>query len=159
VSRSKPLAVRLLEQKRIAHEVFLFDPAIRSAELVAEATGMPPERVLKTLVIENDPPKGRPFLVMVPSSREVDLRVLAASVGAKKLRMAAHREAERYTGLQVGGISALALIGKGFPVLIERGAAERESVLVSGGQRGVDIRIAVSDLLALTAARVVDAVR
>jgi Cys-tRNA(Pro)/Cys-tRNA(Cys) deacylase len=153
---AKPLAVRMLEQRHIAHELFAFDPAIRSAELVARETGMPPEAVYKTLVIESDPPKGKPNLVMMPSDSEVDLKALAAALGVKKLRMAAHRDAERYTGLQVGGISALALLGKGFPVFIDARALDLGHILVSAGQRGLDVRLRVPDLLAVTGARPVD---
>jgi len=148
----------MLEQKHIPHEVFEFDDAIRSAQEVARVTGMPPGQVLKTLVIEADPPKGKPFLVMMPSAFEVELRVLAARVGAKKLRMASHRDAERYTGLKVGGISALALLGRGFGVLIEESAAGFDDVLVSAGQRGFDVKLKVADLMVLTGARPVRAV-
>jgi Cys-tRNA(Pro)/Cys-tRNA(Cys) deacylase len=154
---AKPLAVRLLEQRKIAHEVFAFDAAIRDAGAVAEHVGFAPELVFKTLVIETDPPKGRPYIVMMPSTREVDLKVLAAYLGVKKLRMASHRDAERYTGLQVGGISALALLNKGFTICIDRSALEHESVLVSAGQRGMDVRLAVADLLAVTGATPVTA--
>ena len=152
---AKPLAVRILEQKGIEHEVVVFDDAIRSADGVAAATGIEPELVYKTLVIEHDPPKGKPFLVLVPSTREVELRPLASALGVKKLRMATHRDAERYTGLQVGGISALALLGKGFPVCIASDAQAHERIVVSAGQRGIDVRLAVSDLVMLTAARFV----
>ena len=155
---SRPLAVRLLEQKGIAHEVYAFDDTIRSAQEVARVTGMPPEQVLKTLVVEHDPPRGKPYLVMVPSSLEIDMKVLAASLGAKKLRMASHRDAERQTGLRVGGISALALIGRGFEVFVEESATLFEEVLVSAGQRGYDVRLALADLIALTSAAAVRAI-
>ncbi len=155
---SRPLAVRLLEQKGIAHEVYAFDDTIRSAQEVARVTGMPPEQVLKTLVVEHDPPRGKPYLVMVPSSLEIDMKVLAASLGAKKLRMASHRDAERQTGLRVGGISALALIGRGFEVFVEESATLFEEVLVSAGQRGYDVRLALADLIALTGAAAVRAI-
>ena len=155
---SRPLAVRLLEQKGIAHEVYAFDETIRSAQEVARVTGMPPEQVLKTLVVEHDPPRGKPYLVMVPSSLEIDMKVLAASLGAKKLRMASHRDAERQTGLRVGGISALALIGRGFEVFVEESATLFEGVLVSAGQRGYDVRLALADLIALTGAAAVRAI-
>ena len=128
----------------------------RPAE-VARVTGMPAEQVLKTLVVESDPPKGKPILVMMPSSLEVDLKVLAASLGAKKLRMATHRDAERYTGLKVGGISALALLGRGFVVFVEESATAFDQVLVSAGQRGFDVRMTVTDLVDLTGAKVVTA--
>ena len=152
MASQKPMAVRMLEQKKVPHEVFEFDDAIRSAQEVARVTGMPPEQVLKTLVVEQEPPKGKPFLVMMPSSLEIDLKVLASSLGLKKLAMASHRDAERYTGLQVGGISALALIGKGFGVLVEETATLFDEVLVSAGQRGFDVRIATAALLELTGA-------
>ncbi|MCZ7578729.1 MAG: hypothetical protein M5U18_17420 [Dehalococcoidia bacterium] len=84
--------------------------------------------------------------------------MLAASLGLKKVRMASHRDAERHTGLKVGGISALALVGKAFPVLIEESATLFDQVLVSAGQRGWDVRIAVAALIELTAARTTRAV-
>ena len=154
---TKPLAIRLLEQKKIPHEVFTFDDAIRSAESVAAATGMAPALVYKTLVAEQDPPRGKPYLLMLPSTREIDLKIAAAVLGAKKLRMASHRDAERYTGLQVGGISALALLNRGFSIWIAAEVREHDRILVSAGQRGVDVQLAVSDLVALTGARYLDA--
>lgn len=150
---AKPLAVRLLEQRKVRHEVFAFDDAIRSATEVARATGMPPEAVYKTLVLEQDPPRGKPYLVMMPADSEIDLKAFAAALGLKKVRMASHRDAERYTGLQVGGISALALLNKDFPAYIDSRAADLGHVLVSAGQRGMDVRLAVPDLVALTGAR------
>ena len=155
---AKPLAVRLLEQRRIPHELFTFDATIRSAEEVALATGMPPAAVYKTLVVEEDPPGRKPYLFMAPSDCELDLKALASLLGLKKLRMASHRDAERLTGLQVGGISALALTAKGFPVLIASECEALEAILVSAGQRGMDIRLAVVDLIALTGARAIPGV-
>lgn len=149
----KPLAVRMLEQRRVPHEVFEFDESIRSAQEVARVTGVLAEQVLKTLVVEQDPAKGKPFLVMMPASEEIDLKVLAASLGLKKLRMASHRDAEQQTGLKVGGISALALTGRGFPVLVEESAVVFDEVLVSAGQRGWDVRLHVADLVTLTGAK------
>ena len=153
---NKPVAVRMLEQRKVAHELFEFDDAIRSADEVARVTGMPPAHVYKTLVIEEDPPKGKPRLFMIPSDSEADLKALASALGLKKMRMASHRDAERYTGLLVGGISALALIAKGFPVLIDGRSRDLEQVLVSAGLRGMDVRLAVTDLVALTGARALD---
>ncbi|MFN8506993.1 MAG: YbaK/EbsC family protein [Dehalococcoidia bacterium] len=150
---AKPLAVRMLEQRKVAFELFAFDATIRDATLVAKETGMPPESVYKTLVVEQDPPKGKPLLVMMPSNAELDLKALAAALGMKKLRMASHADAERHTGLQVGGISALALTGKGFAVYIDGRAMALAQILVSAGQRGYDVRLAVRDLLALTGAK------
>lgn len=150
---AKLASVRLLEQRGIAHELIAFDPAIRSAVGVAEAAGVVPETVYKTLVVEHDPPRAHPLLVMVPANSELDLRALAAALGEKKLRMASQAAAERLTGLQVGGISALALTARRFPTCIDDRALALDSIMVSAGARGFDIRLAGADLLAVTGAQ------
>ena len=97
------------------------------------------------------------MLVMVAGDRQIDLHALAASVGEKKLAMASHHDAERLTGLQVGGISALALLNRGFDVCLDRAAQDLERITVSAGQRGIDLCLAVSDLVRVTGAQWVDA--
>lgn len=153
---SKPPAVRLLEARRVPHRLIRFDPAIRSAVDVAREAGVEPDRVLKTLVLESEPPQRKPVLLMAPATIEVDLKQLAAALGMKRLRMARHADAERMTGLEVGGISALALAGNGFPALVDAAALRHATVFVSAGVRGADIELAPADLVAVTGARAVD---
>ena len=93
------------------------------------------------------------MLVLLPAGSELDLKALAAAIGAKKLRMASQAAAERYTGLKVGGISPLALLNRGFEVYIDGRARAHSHLLVSAGERGFDVRLAVLDLLALTQAK------
>lgn len=155
----KTNAMRLLDQRRIAYEALTYDPAIHSAVGVADVLGVPPERVYKTLVVLQESPGQRPLLVMVPGPDELDPRLLARSIGAKAVRMAPQKEAERLTGLLVGGIGALALVGKPFEPCIDRAALVHDWILVNGGRRGINLKLAVSDVVALTNARVVDAVR
>lgn len=151
----KTNAMRLLEARGIRYEAYYFSPEIHSAEGVARVLGFPARQVYKTLVVAQ--PEGRPLLVLVPGDRELDLTRLARALGVKKLRMATHREAEAWTGLQVGGISALALLDRGFRVYIDRSALEETEVLVSAGRRGINLRLRVPDLIALTGAQVVEA--
>jgi Cys-tRNA(Pro)/Cys-tRNA(Cys) deacylase len=154
--REKTNAMRQLDQRRIGYESLLYDPGIHSATGVAKALDVPTQQVYKTLVMLRD--RGRPLLMMVPGPAEVDPRLVAKSLGVKSVEMAPQREAERLTGLQVGGIGALALLNKPFDVLVDRGALQHDWILVNGGRRGVNLRIAVADLLAVTRATPVDAV-
>jgi len=162
VARSKldkTNAMRLLDQKHVPYEALTYDPEIHSAVSVAEALGVPPKQVYKTLVALAEPSGRRPLLVMIAGPEELDPRLVARSIGAKSVRMAPHREAERLTGLQVGGIGALALVNRPFEPCIERAALKHEWILVNGGRRGLNLKVAVQDVIALTGARVVDAVR
>jgi Cys-tRNA(Pro)/Cys-tRNA(Cys) deacylase len=115
---------------------------------------MPPASVYKTLVLLRD--VGRPILVMAPAGVEVDLRTLAKSLDCRSVRMAPRTEAERLTGLQTGGIGALALLNKPFDVFIDRKALERDVILVNGGRRGLNLALRPDDLVRITAARSVD---
>ena len=146
-------AMRLLDSRGVTYEALTFSPDIHSAQGVAKALELPPERVFKTLVVfpanSNRP---RPLLAIVPGDAELDLKALAQAAGAKKLRMATQKEAESVTGLLVGGISALALLQKHWAVYLDTTAQDADWLVVSAGQRGINLRLAVDDLIALTKA-------
>ena len=158
---SRTNAMRLLDAHKIEYEVFTFSPDIHSAVGVAEALGLPPETVYKTLVVQRGANghirQGKPLLVIVPGDQEINLKSLAVSVGEFKLHMATQKDAEALTGLQVGGISALALLNKGFEICLDRSAQSLERIAVSAGQRGINLRLKVDDLVRVIGARWVDA--
>ncbi len=147
-------AMRALDARKIPYAVHLFPDTIRDAEAVAAALGMPPEQVFKTLVVTPESDVARPLLVMIPANAVLDLRALARAVGMKSLRMATHDQAERLTGLKVGGISALALLNRPFIPYLDASAEGFDQILVSGGQRGVDLQLATSALVAVTGATI-----
>ena len=147
--------LRLLEARQIPYQAYTYAADLRSAEAVARVLGVPAREVYKTLVVL--PPPGAPLLVIVPGPCTLDLKQLARALGEKKLRMAAHKEAEELTGLRVGGISALALLDRGFRVYIERAAQALTEFVVSAGQRGMNLRLRVDDFVRLTKARFVQA--
>ena len=87
------------------------------------------------------------------TNRNASFDILAATLGEKKVYLPSEREAEQLTSLQAGGISPLALINKGFQVLIDSAAQSYAEIHVSGGQRGLNIKLPVADLIKLTNAR------
>ena len=98
----KTQAMRILDGQDIHYRSMTYDKRERDALIIATEIGVPPEELFKTLVVVRQPNK--PLLVMVPASRQLSLKKLAQGVGEKKVKMASHAEAERLTGLQVGGI-------------------------------------------------------
>jgi len=150
----KTNTMRLLDSKKIPYVVHHYAAERMSAEEVAATLGWPQEQVFKTLVTLPD--KGRPFLAIIPAGRELDLKKLAQAAGEKRMRMATYREAESLTGLQVGGISALALLSKGFKIYLDALANDQAQILVSAGQRGIQLQLAPKDLAQVTGAHLAD---
>ena len=148
-------SMRALDADGIAYDVLRFPDTIHSAQAVAEYFGLPAAQVYKTLVLLTS--KKNPILMMAPADQELRMKPLAQHFGDKKLRMATHREAEKLTGLKVGGISALALRHRNFPVYMMQTAAAWDTIVVSAGQRGVNLRLAVADIVGATGAAFVDA--
>ncbi len=155
----KTNAMRLLDAKKIPYIVhtYSYSSEVHSADEVAAALGYPAGQVFKTLVVL--PERGKPFLAIVPGDRELDLKKMAQAAQEKKVRMATQREAESLTGLLVGGISALALTSKGFKVFLDASANDYQQILVSAGQRGINLQLAVQDLIRVLNARVADLAR
>ena len=126
---------------------YVHDPSAASygAE-AAEVLGIHPSKVFKTLMVEVE---GRLAVGIVPVSGTLDLKAFAAALGAKKASMADPAAAQRRTGYVLGGISPL---GQRLPspTVLDRSALSLETLLVSGGKRGLDIELAPADLIRLT---------
>ncbi len=157
MAQRKTNAMKLLEGKKVPYESYSYPANLRDAQEVAAAVGWPAGQVFKTLVVPRPKP-GKPLLVMIPADRQLDLKKLAQGVGEKKLKMATQREAERLTGLQVGGISALALLNRGFDITLDESALAFDQIIISAGQRGLQIKLAVPDLVEVSGARLIDVV-
>ena len=143
---------RLLDSRKIAYTAFELPAEKVGAIETARRLGVPAEIVYKTIVVKREKPD-KPLLVVIPGTHAVDLKLLAASLGVKKVTLPTQREAEQLTGLQAGGISPLALINKGFQVIIDASAQNFSEIHISGGQRGLNIRMSVKDLARLVNAR------
>jgi Cys-tRNA(Pro)/Cys-tRNA(Cys) deacylase len=144
---------RFLDSHKVSYSIFETSAEKLGAREVAEFLNVPLETVFKTIVVRRDKPK-KPILAVVPGACTVDLKSLAAFLGDKKIYLPTEREAEQLTGLKAGGISPLALINKGFQVVIDSTAQNYSEIHVSGGQRGLNIKLPVADLINLTKARV-----
>lgn len=142
---------RMLDAKKIKYEAFELPAEKFSALETAELLHLPIEQVYKTIVVVRPPKK--PLLCVVPGTGEVDLKAVAAAVNEKKVHIPTQAEAEELTGLQAGGISPLALLNKGFTVLLDESAKTFPAIHISGGQRGLNIRLAANDLARLTHAQ------
>jgi Cys-tRNA(Pro)/Cys-tRNA(Cys) deacylase len=143
---------RLLDSRKVQYTAFETPAEKLGALETARLLVVPPEIVFKTIVVLRDKPK-KLILAVIPGPSQVDLKELARVLGEKKVSLATEREAEQVTGLQTGGISPLALLNKGFQVVVDASARNHAEIHVSGGQRGLNIRLPVEALIELTRAR------
>jgi Cys-tRNA(Pro)/Cys-tRNA(Cys) deacylase len=143
---------RFLDSRKMKYTAYELPAEKLGALEAARFLNVPDEQVFKTIVTRRE--KGKPVLAVIPGPHVVDLKLLASFLGEKKMHLPTEREAEQLTGLQAGGISPLALINKGFQVVIDSAANEFDEIYISGGQRGLNIQLGVSDLAKLVNAKV-----
>jgi Cys-tRNA(Pro)/Cys-tRNA(Cys) deacylase len=137
-------ATRVARQAKVAHAIheYVHEPGADSYALeAAEALGLDPRRVFKTLVVDRD---GTLTVCIVPAADTLDLRALG-----KRAKLAPTERAEKVTGYVAGGISPLGQ-RKPLPTLLDASASEHDTIFVSAGRRGLEIELAPADLLTLT---------
>ena len=142
-------AIRAAERAGITFEVrsYVHEPGAPSyGREAAEALGLDPAHVFKTLVVKDD--GGRLAVALVPVDATLDLKAAADALGAKRVAMAEAAAAERATGYVVGGISPLGP-RKALPTIIDASASALPVVYVSAGRRGLEIALAPDDLARL----------
>lgn len=142
------LDVLVRSAKPYRQHVYAHDPGAPFGQEAAEALGVEPGRVFKTLVVTAGE---RRAVAVIPVSTELDLKAMARALEAKKVAMAEPLEAERSTGYVVGGISPLGQKRR-LSTVVDESAVSWPTMFVSGGQRGLELELAPSDLVSLTGA-------
>ncbi len=150
--------LRLLDARHVRYQlVHIPTEEKMGAVELAQRAGLPPHQVYKTLVLLRLG-KGRPVLAVIPGDCELDLKALRGALEDSSLRMATQAEAEQATNFKVGAISPLALVNRGYDMVVASQANEQTQVYVSAGERGASVGLAPKDLLALTHARLVQGI-
>ena len=148
-------AIAALLRAQVAHTVHPYhhDPNTTAfGDEVVQALGLDPDRVFKTLVAAVD---GNLVVGIVPVSRQLDLKGLAAAIGGKKAQLAKVADAERSSGYVAGGISPLGQ-RKPLPTVIDETAELFDTIMVSAGKRGLQVELSPADLIRLCGAAVAD---
>jgi len=153
-------AIEIVRRAGIEHRVHEYEIAERHGRdrdvrpsygsEAAEALGVPPDRVYKTLVAAVD---DRLVLAVVSAATELDLKRLADACGGRRAVLADPADAMRATGYVIGGISPLGS-RRALAVVVDAGSSEYATVFVSAGRRGLQLELAPADLVRLTGATV-----
>lgn len=146
-----------LEQAGVPFQLHVYDlghaPLDGSVgEAVAAQLGLSPEVVFKTLLAEVD---GAPVCAIVPTAGTLSLKRLAAAADGKRARMMEPADAERISGYVTGGISPFGQL-RVLPTFVDRSATALETLLVSAGQRGLQLELGHEVLIKVAGASAVD---
>lgn len=157
VLRDTPV-MRILRKSQVdfrAHP-YPHDPArVKSRTAVADELGIPPERLLKAVILY----LGEHAVVAIaPSAGVIDERALARAFGATDARVARLADVLRIGETIAADIlSPLAL--PYLPSVLEESATAAASVYVSSGRHGLELELDPADLVRLTRARTAPIVR
>lgn len=142
-------ATVLLSAQKVEYTLHPYDvspDAPNYGALVAQALGVAPERVFKTLIADVD---GDLVVAVVPVTGDLDLKALAHAVGGKRAALADRTAAERSSGYVRGGISPLGQRRR-LPTVVDASASELDRMYVSAGRRGLQVALAPTELIRLT---------
>jgi Cys-tRNA(Pro)/Cys-tRNA(Cys) deacylase len=150
---AKTNAARMLDAAGIRYEIreYEVDENDLSAPHVAEAIGMPPDQVFKTLVARGD--RSGILLACIPANTELDLKALASASGNKKVELVAVKEVLGLTGYIRGGVSPVGT-KKAYPLYLDETAELWDLLSVSAGMRGQQMLVAPADLIRVTSATI-----
>lgn len=154
MSRTTP-ATLALDRAGVAYSLatYDYDPGAERVGLqAAEALGVAPGEVLKTLMVRVD---GKPACVVLASDREVSMKRLAAALGGKSAEMMKPADAERLTGYRVGGVSPFGQ-KRAVTTVLDAAAAGLPEAYVNGGQRGLQVRLAPAEIVRVLGAVVAE---
>ncbi len=154
----KTNAARLLDAAGIAYELipYEFDPEDLAAQHVADSLGEDIHCVFKTLVLEGD--RVGYFVCVVPGNAEVDLKKAAKVSGAKKADLIPMKQLLPLTGYVRGGCTPIGM-KKPFPTFFHSTALDFETIYVSAGQRGLQLKINPAELIKYVGAKVEDIIK
>lgn len=143
------MAVRALRSAGVAFEPRLYAWQPRGGTRASsEALGIPEHTVIKTLIFETD--MREPLCVLMHGDREVSVKQLARTIGARSVAPCTPEVADRHSGYQVGGTSPFGL-RRAMPIYMERTIRDLPRIYINGGARGFLVEIEPCDLIRVLA--------
>lgn len=152
----KTNVMRVLEQKQIEFDSFLYDPNETNAANIAQTLGQDPASVFKTLVTVGKSKEH--YVFMIPSNEELDLKKAAAATGEKSIEMIPQKELLPLTGYIHGGCSPIGM-KKQFDTFIDETAILFDRICFSGGRVGFQVRVRLEDLKSVIPVKEFDLVK
>jgi Cys-tRNA(Pro) deacylase len=133
-------------------EIILFDSSTHTSELAAQALGVTPAQIAKTLCFLAD---GRPVLLTTCGDRRTDVKALARELGVRKIKFADAETVQNETGFPPGGVSPVGIL-PGVPLYLDRSLWDFDIVYAAAGTANSALPVSPDRLREITGATVID---
>ncbi|MHA7774739.1 Cys-tRNA(Pro) deacylase [Roseibium sp. M-1] len=148
-------ATQVLTRAGVPFELLFYEYDPSAAEIgrqAAEALGIDPSRLLKSLMLEA---AGKALIAVIPTDRQLDLKALAGALKTKTCKLMPKPAAERISGYLIGGISPIGQKRK-LTTVIDRSVAGYDWIVLNGGRRGLQIKVSPHAIAEICEARFED---
>ncbi len=133
-------------------QIILFNSSTHTSELAAQALGVTPAQIAKTLCFLAD---GRPVLLTTCGDKRTDVKALARELGVKKIKFADAETVAAATGFPPGGVSPVGIL-PGVPLYLDRSLWDFDIVYAAAGTANSALPISPDRLKEITGAAVID---
>ena len=133
-------------------KIILFDQSTHTSELAAEALGVKPAQIAKTLVFVAD---ANPLLVVTCGDKKINTKKLTKILGVKKVRFADEEKVAASTGFSPGGVSPIGLV-KEVPLYLDQSLWDFDLVYAAAGTANSALPVSPDRLCEITKAKVID---
>jgi Cys-tRNA(Pro)/Cys-tRNA(Cys) deacylase len=145
-------ATRAITAAGVPHKVVVTGRA-GTADEAARLQGIPPEGLLRTIVVRSGDDDY--LFVLVPAGRRFDWPKLRAHLGVRRMTLPDADEARSVTGYERYTITPFGS-ARPWPVVVDAAVLEQPIVSVGGGAFGVNLHLLPADLVAGLGADVAD---
>lgn len=133
-------------------EIILFDQSTHTSDLAAQALGVTPAQIAKTLVFVAD---GEPLLVVTCGDKKINTKKLTKVLGARKVRFADGQTVADSTGFPPGGVSPIGLAND-IPLYLDQSLWDFTIVYAAAGTANSALPVSPDRLCEITGAQVID---
>lgn len=133
-------------------EIILFDSSTHTSELAAQALGVTPAQIAKTLCFIAD---GQPVLLTTCGDKRTDVKAFARELGVKKVKFADAETVSAATGFPPGGVSPVGIL-PGVSLYLDRSLWDFDTVYAAAGTANSALPVTPDRLRDITGAQVID---
>jgi len=135
--------ITFLEKAKVAYIPYHYEYREFGAVAAANQLNVDVHLMIKTLVMETE--THDPFIVLMHGEKSVSAKKLARQLHVKTVSACNPKDAQRYTGYMVGGISPFAMKRK-LPIYVEKTILTLPKLYINAGRRGFLVEMAPSEL-------------